>query len=431
MAATLAAALPAMAEDSVVTAALHQRASQVAGWVRPAPAGFADALSPSFLTAVPESAVAEIFRQLHEQVGACQAADLHGAADKLAHAAVFRMRCASGSVVEFELQVEVAPPHRISGLRLRPQQPATTSADLATALRAFEAFGPEAGVLVAELRDGVPLIRATHNAEAPLHIASIVKLCTLSAVLGAVADGVWHWDTVLRLEDGDRSLPSGALGSWPAETPLTLQTLVVLLLTDSDNTANDLLLRALTERGRWPAVPEPTLDAVGGVPILRTRQYFALRALPGHAQAWAAGETAIRKKLLRELPGWSLETLAQQFAAHGASTRATAGWTASPRALLPLLKRLAGQLEADSAAPARAVFTTLARRDPMLKNFVSATVKGGADYGVLALALLLHPSKDSPPVAVVAVWNGSTAAPPPGWQQAVQLLLGVLQRPLL
>lgn len=424
--AALAAATLAMAEPAPAANALQQRADQVAGWVRATPAGVADALTPAFLAAVPESAVVTLISQLHAQVGACRDAVLQGQASAGVSAGVFRMDCASGGSVEFELQVEAAAPHRIAGLRLRPVQPAA-SVDLAAALRGFEAFGAEAGVIVATLGDGAPQVRAGHNAAAPLHIASVVKLCTLSALLQAVADGLWRWDTVLQLHDTDRSLPSGALGSWPSATPLTLQTLLVLLLSDSDNTANDLLLRALAERGRWPAARDTTLDAVSGVPVLRTRQYFTLRALPVQAQAWVTAAPDARAALLRSLPAWPLEMLAQQFATQAASTPATTGWSASAMSLLPLLQRLERQLAAETAAPARAVFASLARRDPSLAGFDGVVAKGGSDHGVLAWTLVLQRG-NAPPLAVVALWNGATAAPPAGWQLALQQLLAVLQR---
>src|SRR5690606_39753601 len=55
------------------------------------------------------------------------------------------------------------------------------------------------------------------------------------------------------LEAGDVSLPTGILQEWPVGTPMTIQSLATLMISISDNTATDVLLRVAgrdTEIGR-------------------------------------------------------------------------------------------------------------------------------------------------------------------------------------
>lgn len=79
----------------------------------------------------------------------------------------------------------------------------------------------------------------------PLPLASVSKLLVLVAVLDAVSAGTMTWADELVLDDHVRSLPAGSLSTAAVGTVVTVQDAVARVLTESDNTASDMLLRAV------------------------------------------------------------------------------------------------------------------------------------------------------------------------------------------
>ncbi|MEL7502204.1 MAG: serine hydrolase [Cyanobacteria bacterium J06554_6] len=124
----------------------------------------------------------------------------------------------------------------------------------------------EASLLV--MRDGAEL--AAVAADRPLAIGSAFKLLILQALQAQIESGEHAWDEVVPLQAEYRSLPSGRLQDWPVGSPMTVQTLATMMISESDNTATDHLLalvgrdavEALTPRNR---------------PFLSTREFFSLK----------------------------------------------------------------------------------------------------------------------------------------------------------
>lgn len=410
----------------------RQRAHTVETLIQSAPAGLGSIFTPQFLEQVPEEALAKIFVDLFGVVGSCSNVRYTGQVAVLNGRGTFRMDCERGFTVEFDLNIESSPPNRIAGLYLKT--PVASAAigvgDVHTASKAFEVFGESVGFIVAELVGGLSIRRLAGGNESRLFkIGSLAKLCTLSAVLSAIDSKTLAWDNILRLQERDKSLPTGALGTWPEGTPLTVQTLMTMLLADSDNTANDLLLRILPERGQWPGRRDDALTAVCGAPPLTTRQYFALRGLSDKGEFYQQATAEERLAILDSLTVQTRKELLERFAKSGDTSKAI-GWSASPIQIVNLLARLSTQLQAKSAAPARAVFEMVASQDPFLTGFVSAVAKGGADAGVFAVGLILE-TKAGRRYAVAVSWNGTLRQPPASLQLAIRALLSSLQAGLL
>lgn len=83
------------------------------------------------------------------------------------------------------------------------------------------------------------------NDDKPLSIASSFKLFVLKAMKDRIDSGDIKWDDVVFLEDRQRSLPSGIMQDWLPGTPVTVKTLVTLMISMSDNTAADVLIDLL------------------------------------------------------------------------------------------------------------------------------------------------------------------------------------------
>lgn len=110
-----------------------------------------------------------------------------------------------------------------------------------------------------------------YNAEERLAVGSSFKLYVLKAVYEAVERGELDFDTVVQLEEKDRSLPSGILQDWPAGIPVTVKTLTNLMISISDNTATDNLI-GLVGREKVEGLANER-----NIPFLKTTELFKLK----------------------------------------------------------------------------------------------------------------------------------------------------------
>jgi beta-lactamase class A len=187
-----------------------------------------------------------------------------------------------------------------------------------------------------------------------------------------------------------RSLPSGQMQDWPKNAPVTLQTLATMMISISDNTATDQLIHVLGRdavnqevRASGHSAPDRTL------PVLTTREIFALKAHPAHGESFAA--------LPEDRQAVALEALAQELAAHperfAPPTFSTptlidkVEWFASAEDLRKVLRKIAS-LKDPTARQIMAVNPSLAA--PRRKEWAYAGFKGGSEPGVLNLTWLLQ-----------------------------------------
>jgi hypothetical protein len=110
-----------------------------------------------------------------------------------------------------------------------------------------------------------------HNEGEPLAVGSAFKLGILAVLNDEIEAGERAWDDVVTLTEADRSLPTGTLQTWPTGAPLTLHTAASFMISQSDNTATDILLRVVGKE----AVEEKL-----GAGVLSTREFFILKADP-------------------------------------------------------------------------------------------------------------------------------------------------------
>ena len=100
-----------------------------------------------------------------------------------------------------------------------------------------------------------------------------------------------------------KSLPTGILRTWPDGTPITLATLAAEMISISDNTAADALVRIVGENALRPYARE-------NQPFLTTREVFTLKSKPGadllsayrSATTPAARESVLKRAALQPLP---------------------------------------------------------------------------------------------------------------------------------
>jgi len=103
-------------------------------------------------------------------------------------------------------------------------------------------FRAEVGLIIKDLETGRTIQR---NPDKPFPSASMVKIPIMAACFKAVEDGRVSLQDVIMLRAADRTRGSGVLRASPAGTPVTVEKLIELMITDSDNTAANLLIDLL------------------------------------------------------------------------------------------------------------------------------------------------------------------------------------------
>ena len=211
----------------------------------------------------------------------------------------FQIGFSKGFTMPMTIEVGVAPPHLVAGLRF-----GTPSKDVATLdelMHAFSALPGHVSVLAARLDGSVVTPIVGIDTARALGIGSAFKLYVLVALIREIENESRHWSDVVPIDSASGSLPSGVLHSWPIGAPVTIETLAILMISQSDNTAADHLLHLL---GREQV--ENQQRVVGNthfarnLPFLTTRELFALKTPANAALAarYQTGPTAVRRDVL-------------------------------------------------------------------------------------------------------------------------------------
>jgi beta-lactamase class A len=257
--------------------------------------------------------------------------------------------------------IDVDSTDRIIGLVFRsPVLAATTLDDALRPLRSF------AGTLSYVVIEGSSSERAALQPSKALAVGSAFKLAVMNALHDQVANGRLHYSDVVPLDRNWKSLPSGVLRTWPDGTPVTLATLAAEMISISDNTAADALVRIV-----GPSALRPYAGA--NLPFLTTRELFTLKSQPGAellAKYRSSTTPSGREAVIDQVDALPLPDVDQLLA----SPQLDVEWHYSVRDLCGLLNHV-------SDVP----FMSINPGEADASAFRHVAYKGGSDVGVVNL----------------------------------------------
>ena len=344
----------------------------------------------SFRDKVPQAQFATIVAQLKATLGAPQTIESLTATSAWSADLVVGYARGTASV---RLALDPAAPHAATGLLITGT--AARDDSLAKIEAEFRALPGASGFGLYALGDGKPEPILEYRADIVAPLGSAFKLWVLAELARQVAADERHWADVVKV--GAPSLPSGVLQTWPAGSPATLQTLATLMISISDNTATDTLLTTLG-RAKVDAMAE---GAGGSVPVMTTREMFALKSDPALTKDWGAGSVVDRRALLVDHAVKIATTKLDMSVFAGKPVAVdSVEWFASPAAMAGLLDRLRA---ADDTT--RAILAVNAGVDPgIAARFRYVGFKGGGEPGVLSLNYLVQ-AKDGRWYAATGNWH--------------------------
>jgi len=226
-----------------------------------------------------------------------------------------------------------------------------------------------------------------------LAVGSTFKLAVLAALQQQVKARALSWTRQVTLHARDKSLPSGVLQAKPDGSRYSVADLARYMISVSDNTAADLLIRLVGRPAIDPLIP--TRDR----PILTTHEAFVLKDPANSAlrdRYLAATGPAGRLPVLARadrLPFPSLRILGPLLAKGPVSPRIE--WFFSARQLCTLIGRV-------QTLPQMSVNPGVA--DP--SDWARVAYKGGSEPGVINLTTLVT-AHNGTSYCVSATWNNS------------------------
>ena len=236
-------------------------------------------------------------------------------------------------------------------------------------------------------------------------IASAFKLYILAELDRAVQAGERKWSDVVTL--GPKSHPSGISQNWPDGSPTTLHTLATLMISISDNSATDTLIRVIGQdrlaamvKGAGHHRPDHLR------PFLMTRQASALK-MPVHADLrprfLSAGPTE-RERLLAEFDkDLTLDSLDSRLLTSKPNFIDQLEWFATPRDMVSLLAYLNSNAGPETLA-ILAINPGIGQDASRKWSYFG--YKGGSEPGVLSYNFLLR-SKAGDSYAISVNWNNA------------------------
>lgn len=246
-----------------------------------------------------------------------------------------------------------------------------------------------------------------HNPNEQLAIGSTFKLYVLAELVRQISEGKRKWSDVVLLTEA--SLPSGQMQKWEAGSPVTLHTLASMMISISDNTATDQLIKTLgRENIERMLKPAGNANPERSIPFLTTAEMFKLKGLANleFAKKYVpASQSAKRGLLANEIANASVKDIKLDAFLAEPTYIAELEWFASGNDLVRLMNWLRVSSDNVPLDKARGVMTISKALPPeTAKMWKYVGYKGGSEPGVISMTYLLQSDKGEWFV-VTASWN--------------------------
>lgn len=238
------------------------------------------------------------------------------------------------------------------------------------------------------------------------------SIYVLGAVSDRIAGGDMSWDDELTITAGTESLPPGELRDRPIGSTVTVREAALVMMSESDNTAVDLLIDAVGREQVEHLIPAMGMgeeSQARTLPLLKTRERFIITLDVDAASRaeYASGGESARRRLLSGLP-------TDLPVAGGADNRKpvdieTIGWFASPVELAKAQLWIDSQRGLPGQEPLEEILASVPGV-PLVRTLWSAFSCAVADEpGVLSLSCLLQRA-DGRRFVIALVANDSDGA---------------------
>jgi len=311
------------------------------------------------------------------------------------------------SAAAYDMSVSVADDGRMDGLFFGMPQPDRTPATSWDELREQLDAAPYDVSL--QVSDGVgdPEILIGDAASAP--IGSVVKLYVLGAVVDAVAAGSLTWESPLTIDAEVRSLPTGELQDLPDGSTVSVLEAAQKMIGISDNTATDILIRAVGRDAVAAALADMgQADPGVNAPFATTREFFWVGwGDPVLRARWTDADIPGREAILAAVPAGVPEAESLDWTV--AAWQAGVDWFATPDDIARAHFALQERATTEAGEPVRGILSA----NPGIEfgdEWTYVAFKGGSSVGVLAGSWYLERDGAEPLVLTLLARSGDPEA---------------------
>lgn len=364
---------------------------------------YEDYFDPHFQADIPEAKFATFVAGLIAQYGQPVAVEKATSNDGRSGTILLRFEKGLATVL---LDIGGAVEPRVTGLRVTGITVANDSFDQVAA--EIAALSGYTGFFVAELDGSAVRPLAAANADRQFAAGSTFKLYVLDELAAQIAAGKRRWSDVVPLSH--LSFSSPATGNWPANTPVTLQTLANWMISVSDNGATDTLIhllgrQAIEARMKSAGHSDPSRN----IPLLTTVEAFALKGdnfRDLRSLFIKSGDAAQRRLIENNQHRLTLTNVDGVSFTAGPRFIDSLEWFASPNDIARLMIDLRAR-RSDAVLQAMAINNGVG--PVAAADWTYLGYKGGSENGVLSMSLLGERKSDGKWFVVTASWNNPDA----------------------
>ena len=366
---------------------------------------YAATFAPAFVTAVPKTGFDGLAGQLTAAGGKALRVEIVKAVTP--HSAVIVIVYERGRA-DGQIALDQAGTQQIASLRILGMS--GTEASLGAVDAELAKLPGKTAFALAKLGTSAPQMLVARSADMRFAIGSEFKLVILAELIRGIEAGERRWEDTVTLDGA--ALPGGAYTQTAAGTKVTLYDLAAKMISVSDNSATDILLRALGREKVEAMLPVVGIaDPSAMRPFLGTLEVFKLKSSPLGPRYAAADEKGRRALLAGDVAAMPITAIdTAVFAAGKPLMIDTLEWFATPADMIRAMDWLRRHTESGPAARARTILAI----NPAVSASVGARwryagYKGGSEPGVIAMTWLLQ-GKDGTWYAMSGSWNNIAAA---------------------
>ncbi len=267
--------------------------------------------------------------------------------------------------------------------RLNFGNPVAKFKNIAQISSQFTSLPGEVSLLV--LEENSQLV--TVNPNNVLAVGSAFKLAVLKALRERIKlEDKYSWGDIIEIKENIKSLPTGILQDWPDGSILTIESLATFMISQSDNTATDILIHWLGKENIEPLILKDNH------PLLTTREFFIIKNNQEILERYRNVNKEQKISILAEIQNYPLpdvEAIEKQPVAIDVE------WFFSTQQLCSLIEEL-------HDLPLMQINSGIADKD----DWKQIAFKGGSEPGVLNLTTWVQ-ANNGKSYCVSATWNNA------------------------
>ncbi len=202
-------------------------------------------------------------------------------------------------------------------------------------------------------------------------------------ILSYLAENEKKWEKIIKVNNNYKSIPPGTLLNYPNSSPATVFTLAYHMITESDNTAMDILIDYIGKEKIENYIKEKNKNYLLNIPLLKTKEAFLLKTKPHVIEKYQKLSTKEKLDILNSFKNDEVPTHTLNFSTPFPIN--SVGWFASPKEICYILDHI----RIINNPFINSILSTNPGLDLSPGGYLWGGFKGGRDKGIMTLNWLV------------------------------------------